>query len=115
MNSLQQEKRRYERFNTMVKVLYRNSETINTALLKNISMNGMLLVSYETLPVNTIVTITLSVPGLAANSPKITVKVLWIKELENNEWLLGTSLIANYSQSTRFITDVFALQSRADN
>ncbi len=115
MNSLQREKRKYERFNTDVKIMYRNSDTINIATLKNISMNGMLLVSSEVLPVNTVVTITLSVPGLAANSPKIAVKVLWSKEFENNGYLFGLGMIANYSQTTRFISDIFALQKRANN
>lgn len=115
MNSLQQEKRKYERFNTAVKIMYRNADTINTAMLKNISMNGMLLVSSEALPVNTVLTITLSTPGMAANSPKIAVKVLWSKELENNGYLLGVGMIANYSQSTRFMTDIFALQNRVNN
>ncbi|MDD5131134.1 MAG: PilZ domain-containing protein [bacterium] len=115
MNSLLQEKRKFERFNTAVQVLYRNSETINAALLKNVSMNGMLLHCPEALPVNAMLTITLSVPGLTANSPKIASKVLWCKELENNGWLVGTSLITNFSQSTRFITDVFALQNRSNN
>jgi hypothetical protein len=115
MNSLLQEKRKFERFNTAVKVLYRNSENINTALLKNVSMNGMLLLSSEALPEHTIVTVTLSVAGLSANSPKIVAKVLWCKELENNGWLIGISLITNFSQSTRFMTDIFALQTRDNN
>lgn len=115
MNSLLQEKRKYERFETDVKVLYRNAETINTAMLKNINMNGMQLVSTEALPVNAILTITLSIPGLAANSPKILAKVLWRLELENNIWLIGTNLITNFSQITRFMTDVFAAQNRDNN
>ncbi|MDD5492607.1 MAG: PilZ domain-containing protein [bacterium] len=113
MNSLLQEKRKFERFNTAVRVLYRNSESINTAMLKNISMNGMLLHCSEALPVNTILTITISVAGLAAKSPKIAAKVLWCNELENNGWLIGIGLITNFSQSTRFMTDVFALQNRS--
>ncbi len=112
MNSILQEKRKYERFNTAVKVLYRNSDNINTAMLRNVSMTGMLLLSSEQLSVNTILTVTLSTPGMAANSPKLAAKVLWSKELENNGYLVGLGMIANYSQSTRFISDIFALQSR---
>ncbi|MDD5258404.1 MAG: PilZ domain-containing protein [bacterium] len=115
MNSLLQEKRKFERFNTAIKVLYRNSENINTAMLKNISMNGMLLHSSEALTAYTILTITLSVAGITANSPKIAAKVLWCKELKDNGWLIGTGLITNFSQSARFMTDIFASQNRSNN
>ncbi len=115
MTSMIQEKRKYERFNADVTVLYRNAQTINTALLKNINMGGMQLVSSEALPVNTVLTVTLSVSGLAANSPKIMARVLWSIKIEEDKWLMGTNLITNFSQISRFMTDVFASSQNHNN